>query len=645
MGCRRSVLPTLIVCIPILFLLLASIVLSTWPGVKALAQERSTVRGASPSSARNQPDDSTEAARIVAERLAAAFPRVEGLIIGFDGDRVLIDRGTAEGVFQGMELNVFREGEEFRHPLTGESLGRLDKDLGTVRVLHIYERYAEATVSKKTEKAGFRKGDRVRVSMARMIAAFPNVDVEGVSGMGTRSMTKELAAALIRTGRFELIDERQLRSMLLAEKNVKAGELAHPQMLKQLADKGKIQVLLLSRLTPAAEGISLDVQAYSTLTGNQIVLASTPVWIGGIAPDQPPRTLPPSSTVRPTVTTPQDSAQSSASSPLAPGKPSVVVSTPSEHVVLGPTFDGSMTALATGDLDGDGKSEALLARADRLFVFRIDGVHLRPLAEHPLSGQETIVMLEVVDVTGDGGAEVILSLSQKNRSYGRVLQWAGGKLRLIWEIPDHILRPLASEGNMFRLFGQAVAPGDQSTKPIYQYAWDGHTFRQGPVLDVPTGLSLLEFMMADLSGDGAAWLVNLKGGGSLEVRLQTGGIVGTYHVHRGATAPKSSSAPRILIDKKRDGVGPHILVRLEQETGVGVLGKWTDGKPTRVAVLKWDGAQFHEVREILISDGALADYAITDLGEGLGHRLLALVVRSGRLGMGKKSEVHTFRLQ
>src|SRR5574337_828213 len=86
-------------------------------------------------------------------------------------------------------------------------------------------------------------------SMARMLVAFPNVDVERVKGIGARSMTKELSAALARTGRFELIEERQLRSMLLADKEFRAGEFADPRILKQLADRGKIQVLLLSRLT------------------------------------------------------------------------------------------------------------------------------------------------------------------------------------------------------------------------------------------------------------------------------------------------------------------------------------------------------------------------------------------------------------
>ena len=289
MGCKRFVPSVLVARIIPLVILLSSLLPITSPRGIALGDERTPARGKSAPSARDQQGGFAEAAKVAAEQLAAAFPRVEGLVIGFEGDLILIDRGTAEGVVQGMELDVFREGEEFKHPLTQEILGRMDKDLGMVRVLHVHERYAEATVIKKAEKAGFRKGDRARVSMARMIVAFPNVDVEGVGGVGARSMTKDLAAALVRTGRFELVDDRQLRSMLLADREWRAGELADPKILKQLADKGRIQILLLSRLTASADGISLDVQAYSTSTGNVIVLASAPVQSGVMTHDKPPR--------------------------------------------------------------------------------------------------------------------------------------------------------------------------------------------------------------------------------------------------------------------------------------------------------------------------------------------------------------------
>lgn len=647
MGCRRSVPSVLVTRIIPLFILLSSLLLIVSPRGIALGDERTPARGKSAPSSRDQHGGFAEAAKVAAERLAAAFPRVEGLIIGFEGDLILIDRGTAEGVVQGMELDVFREGEEFKHPLTGEILGRMDKDLGMVRVLHVHERYAEATAIKKAEKAVFRKGDRVRVSMARMIVAFPNVDVEGVGGGSARSMTKDLAAALVRTGRFELVEDRQLRSMLLADRELRATELADPKILKQLADRGKIQVLLLSRLMSSADGVSLDIQAYSTLTGHSIVLASAPVQPGARAPEKPSRALPPAPAAQSTAMTPLQTSKPTTAPPPASRKLPVasMSSESSVPIVFESGLDGSLVAMSVGDLDGDGKSELLAAAADRLLAFRFDGSHLRSLTEYSWGGKETVVTLETMDVTGDGRAEVVLTLSHKGHFRTLVFQWVDGKLKLIAEIPDLVLRPLSLDGKTVGLFGQAVMPGDRTTKPIHQYTWDGRNFHAGPALDVPTGLSLLEFMMADLSGDESVRLVTFKEGTTLQVRSRTGDLLSTYKESGGVTTPANRAGPRVLIDNEGDGARPHIILGREEEAEARLFGRWPGSKAISLLVLTWDGVGFHEVRQIPITDGALADYAVADLGEGLGRRLLALVVKSGRFGWGTKSEIRALQFR
>ncbi|MBZ0170637.1 hypothetical protein MELA_01425 [Candidatus Methylomirabilis lanthanidiphila] len=647
MGCKRSVSLVLTSRIAFLVVLLSSLSIIASPTGTALGEERPPVRGGSVSSARDRQGGPAEAARAVAEQLAAAFARVTGLIIGFEGDLVLIDRGTADGVVQGMELNVFREGEEFKHPLTGEILGRLDKDLGTLRVLHVRERYAETTVIKKAEKAAFRKGDRVRVSMARMIVAFPNVDAVGVGGVGARSITKDLAAALVRTGRFELIDERQLRSMLSADKELKATELATPGILTQLAEKGKIQILLLSRLTPSTDGVSLDVQAYSTLTGHSIVLASALVQLGAMTPDRLSRGLQPPSTGRSAVMTPPQT-RAPAIAPPPPSKRAPIapiVAESSEPVVLEPAIDGFLTAMGVADLDGDGKSELLAAGADRLQAFRFEGSRLKLLAEYPLGGKDIVTTLEAMDVTGDGGAEIIMTLSRDRHVRAIVLQWVNGKFRSISERPDLVLRPLSPDGKSVRLFGQAMTPGDRAAQPIHHHTWDGQNLHAGPALDVPSGFSLLELTIADLNGDGAMRLLTFRGGGTLEVGSQTGALISRYKVGEEATVSKNRVDPRILIDKERDEGKPQIIVARDREAEGRPMLWWSGSKTAGLTVLKWDGTQFHEVRQAPVADGVLADYAVADLGEGLGRRLLALIVKSGRLGWGTKSEIQAFRIR
>jgi len=610
----------------------------------AFAQARAPAQGRPLGPARDKESRLAEAARVVADRLAAAFPRVEGMIIGFEGDQVLIDRGTADGVFQGMELEVFREGEEFKHPLTMEVLGRLDKDLGVLRVLQVRERYAVAAITKRVEKAEIRQGDQVRVSMARMIVAFPNVEVEDVRDANTRAVTKDLGAALLRTGRFELIEERQLRSMVLADKNLAAAEFADPRILKQLSERGKAQALLMGRLTPHPNGASLDVQVFSTLTGNPLLLASSEVKPAAVAHDRPspaspkdsgaPRSRPPG----PSAAAPVDLPQVSTSRP-------VQARLSSEGFRLGPEFDRPMQALAVGDLDGDGTQELLLAGTDRLVLYRIDGRRLSLVGERALNTKDTIVTLEAADLTGDGRAEVILNLANKTGFQGLVLQWTDRQLVPLWEVPDIVLRALLLDGKTAHLFSQQAPKKGRASGPIRQHTWDGRAFRPGQELEAPPGLPLLGSSVAGLGDGEERRFLTLTENGRLEVRSLAGELVGTYTDSGRLAASTKGVSRRILVENGRGGERSEVIVGLEEITGNRMLRWLTGTKASSLAALKWNGTGFEQVWRTPLAEGGLADYAIVDLEKGGGRYVLLLVVREGRLGFGGTSEIRAIRLQ
>lgn len=68
------------------------------------------------------------AASRVATKLAEAFPKVRGVIVSIDQDgKLIVDLTKEQGVYPGLEMEIFREGEPFKHPVTGEVMGRLDK--------------------------------------------------------------------------------------------------------------------------------------------------------------------------------------------------------------------------------------------------------------------------------------------------------------------------------------------------------------------------------------------------------------------------------------------------------------------------------------------------------------------------------------
>jgi len=49
-------------------------------------------------------------------QVVALFPKVEGDVLKVDGSQVTLSVGQRDGVVTGVELMVYREGEELKHP-------------------------------------------------------------------------------------------------------------------------------------------------------------------------------------------------------------------------------------------------------------------------------------------------------------------------------------------------------------------------------------------------------------------------------------------------------------------------------------------------------------------------------------------------
>src|SRR5262245_700851 len=78
--------------------------------------------------------------------VVAAFPAVEGLVLAVDGDRIFLDLTERDGVRPGQEFTIFRKGDIFRHPVTGQRLGRFESTLGHARVKQVQTAFSEAVV-------------------------------------------------------------------------------------------------------------------------------------------------------------------------------------------------------------------------------------------------------------------------------------------------------------------------------------------------------------------------------------------------------------------------------------------------------------------------------------------------------------------
>ena len=486
---------------------------------------------------------SSRAAEEAATRLAQAFPTLQGSVVGIDGDRVLIDLGSKQKVYKGMELQVYREGEDVKHPVSGQILGKRDRRLGLLRIVEVKEGFSEATVISRQEGSAITAGDLVRVSHDRLVVALPTIDAGEVKGANVSSLTKDMAIALAKTGRFIVIEEHLIRATLMGEKPSRSESFTDPAVLKMLAEKTRAQLLVLGKLSPADQGALLNLQVVSITTGSPLTVEgvevtgpqpriaatpsgpsasttlakSAPEFVRGPAASKPAEQR---NTAIPEIASPQRQ-------PIPrevqrkPGTPSFLVGGEDASGQSGDqaakdhlTFElkEALLAVAAGDLDGDRRPEVVGMNASEVIVYRWKDRRLEPIARTGV-GESFIrhLHLDVGDVNGSGQAQVVVTalssvpegLKLRNALRSYVLELRGDKLVRIADGMDYFLRVLTGPGiETPMLIGQRMGETTPFTGPIVRLAWSGDRYVEEQPLALP-GLvkSLYDFTPLEVAGN------------------------------------------------------------------------------------------------------------------------------------------------
>jgi hypothetical protein len=176
---------------------------------------------------------------VLVDQVQALFPKVEGEVIEAQGKRLTLTLGKRDGIQPGLDLSLYREGRELRHPRTGQLLGRTEETLGRVSVVEVFEAYSTASV---TQGGGARPGDRVRVSAGKVpVTLLPFAS--GVRASLVEAVVYELVERLNRTGRFQVTMGDQV-AVWLAREGIQGEEILKENRLHRAAEQFKIQHLL-----------------------------------------------------------------------------------------------------------------------------------------------------------------------------------------------------------------------------------------------------------------------------------------------------------------------------------------------------------------------------------------------------------------
>ena len=102
---------------------------------------------------------------VLVDQVLALFPKVDGEVLEVQDGTVTLALGSRDGLVPNVELALYRQGRELRHPKTGEILGRTEQALGRLMVGEVFEAYSTGKASQGSE---VQPGDRARISAGKI---------------------------------------------------------------------------------------------------------------------------------------------------------------------------------------------------------------------------------------------------------------------------------------------------------------------------------------------------------------------------------------------------------------------------------------------------------------------------------------------
>ncbi len=334
-------------------------------------------------------------------QVTALFPKVEGDVLKVEGPQVTLSIGQRDGVVAGVELVVVHEGDELKHPKTGEILGRKEETVGRVRVEEVAEAYSVARVT-TSRGSGIAPGDKARVSAGKIRLTVLPLST-GIRDNLIEAAVQEMVDGLTRTGRFSVGMGDSL-GVALAQQGVKPEDALEGKGLKQVADRFKAENILVVHFKRVETKPYMDVRLFELPRAEAAL--STAFFV------------PPS--IRPTTQGSRFSQGGLANPPQAKQR-SLLARLLGRELEAGSYSSGensiplkevarfpfAVLAIDVGVMPKDKIPRLVASDGEKLYMYKVVGTKLEPEWTMSVRSRGRLFSVYLVDLDGDGVFEVV----------------------------------------------------------------------------------------------------------------------------------------------------------------------------------------------------------------------------------------------
>lgn len=331
------------------------------------------------------------------EQVQALFPVLTGEVLEVRERQVTVSLGRRDGLRPGIELSLYREGRELRHPRTGEVLGRTEQALGRASVTQAFEAYSLATLP---EQSDVRPGDRARLSAGKLRLVLVALST-GVRDRQIEAAVQELTEELTRSGRFQVMSGDAV-AIRLAQEGIRPEQAIEGQGLTGAARQLGADYLLAVLFKRVERKPYMEVRV---LADGRPLLATALFVPPSVKPPAEGQFSADSLGGRPAGTTKRRSLLTRL---LTGDWEGTTYSSGESTIPLREVarFPFPVLAMDTAMPPGDKVPRMVVTDGERVYQYRIVGTRLEPDWTFNARSMGRVVSIQFIDLDGDGVLEV-----------------------------------------------------------------------------------------------------------------------------------------------------------------------------------------------------------------------------------------------
>ena len=334
------------------------------------------------------------------DQLLDLFPKVEGEVLEVRAGGLTLGAGAKAGARPGLEIELFREGREIRHPKTGQILGRSEDVLGTTRIGEAQQAFSMAPVPAGVE---IKPGDRFRVASTKVnIVLLPLLG--SVRETLVETATQELVERLAATGRFRVTMGDAI-NVYLAQQRLTAADFLAGKGVREASERFKADNILAVHFTRAQGKPFMDVRFFAAPRPDPAVAAAFFVPPSTLRAANPGPRFSQGGPANPPQARPRSLLQRLLGGDLEAGSySSGEGSLPLREVAK---FNFPVLAMDIAVAPKDKIPRMVVSDGDQLYMYRIVDQKVEPEWSKSMRSLGRVFSLQLADLDGDGSLEVI----------------------------------------------------------------------------------------------------------------------------------------------------------------------------------------------------------------------------------------------